>query len=213
MISGLHHLVHCRAGTPNSCYFEILCQVTDPDFNARFDTITVYIESLYIGNLEFNPARGSFYLSRSDRDFTSNDIMAFRGDTVWVTAIDDSSAITTTYFVFTKPMEDYPGIRYPRDIDTIYTLHPTLQWFHYGGQNSIHTFNISVVYKQLFAAWDTVGLPATDTSVVVTTELINTAEIASAFYGWYLTVVDEDGNSMTSEPGIFKCFDLSFKNE
>ncbi|MDD5088906.1 MAG: hypothetical protein PHI18_08940 [bacterium] len=188
---------------------EIAAILSDPDNNLQYDRVSAVIGEIALGYMSFDGERGLFVL-----EFSENDLPGVRWpedlglDTIRVTAVDDSGAVGSGWAVYYVPdSQPIPSVRYPPTNEVpVYTFQPWLSWHSWGTPTDGHTYSVRVnLYEQLM--WDTTGLPATQDSVRVTRTLLSSAEDPSRHYSWYLTVIDARGDTRTSRPGLFSCFD------
>jgi hypothetical protein len=194
------------------CAFEVTCRIDDPDLNVIFDSLQAQIDTIPLGKLTFNPVLGEFFIRKTQDDLPAGSLFAYARDTVWVRATDDSGSTTRGWTVFQDPLTQPPlAIVHPgggAGIDTsVRSIHPSLGWILWDGTTANHTFGVTVKYQDVYTVWDTTGLPATDTTAIVTANLLSTSEWGnSTWYSWHVTVTDDRGNRLSSQPGFFYIF-------
>ncbi|RPH93234.1 hypothetical protein EHM69_10840 [candidate division KSB1 bacterium] len=209
-IRNLKVLTDCRSSYEDDfCAMDIVCQISDPDRNIRYDTVAAFMDSTnYLGKLAFSPDISGFILRRTDNDFSSQDIRVFNGHNVSVFVMDDSGAVawaTTTFHIELRPT--YPEVLHPATFeDTVWTRYPRLVWRPWNGAVDTFTYSVDVLYQNIIPVWSARGLSSVDTAVVVIRQLEYSNVSAQTYYAWYVTTVDTVGNRLTSIPGTFQIF-------
>jgi hypothetical protein len=176
--------------------------------NVRFDSLRAQIDTFHLGVLTFDPVLGEFYIRKTQDDFPDRSLFSFRLDTIFVRAVDDSGASDSRYVIFQDPLTNPPvALVHPLTFDDpVHTVNPLLGWGLWSAPDTNHTFGVTVTFQELYTAWDTSGLSASDTTVIVTKNLLSTSDDQNVWYSWHVTVTDDRGNRLASEPGYFQVF-------
>lgn len=194
--------------------FDLIARVSDPDGNLDFSNVQAQVSTFQLGPMTFDPVPGEFRLHRSQIDFPSEDLNQLIGTVVQISAHDDSAARDESSILFPTPLrEPEPQILYPQGnpVEPVQIISDSVRlgWQLWSSAEGDHRFSVSVLYRNIFTDWDTVGLMPTDTFVVVTDSLLPASIDPSIYYTWYLTVTDGLGNTITSLPGYFRYFPSS----
>jgi hypothetical protein len=189
------------------CSFSILSVVYDENDNLDFDHVNVEIQLrdstwLSLGNMDYDADVQSFSLSKTQDDFSNQSLEQLVGRPVHVTARDHNGLSDEATLIFQEPLTRLPLMGHPLDNDVVPVRQPILGWAYWGDTTAAQTFDVSVYLQGYFLAWDTVGLLASDTSVVVGAELLTSNTEPHIFYTWTLTAV-ERGNRITAKPQNF----------
>ncbi|MBU0509975.1 hypothetical protein KKH27_14220 [bacterium] len=196
-------VTHIQISSDDFHSMEISCNVTDPDLNLRYDLVSAVIEDIALGYMSYDGQIGLFFLRISENDLDVRWRDDLDGDTIWVTAVDDSGATARGWAVYNVPARNPPIVRRPDNYEWV-SLQPVLSWYAWGSPNDGHTYSVRVILYER-TMWDTTGIPANVDSVKVTRTLPSTQEDSSRRYQWYLTVTEQNGDSRTSQPGLFLC--------
>lgn len=189
----------------NVCTFTVLAEISDSNNNLDFHHVSVQIllldSSLFeLGNMSYDAELESFSLFKTQEEFEGNSISQFVGRPVVVTAQDHEGLTDGASLLFEEPLDRPPLPIHPLNNDVVPTQHPTLGWAYWGDTTSTQTFNVAVYLQGFIVAWDTIGMLASDTMVVVGAELLPSNADPQLFYTWTLTVVSEQGNRITTTP-------------
>jgi hypothetical protein len=202
----------CRRSLRNDfCAFIVSCRISDPDDNLLYDSVMLRVDTLDFGKMYFNPESRDFSLRISQNEFPNDNYSPYLNRAIWIKAVDDSLGVDSAVTLFLAPLTDpWPELSHPVSFfDTQRVENPTLAWRFWINPDGPHTFAVSVYDQYQFLVWDTAGLPASDTSVVVSERLIPSNLDPGRHYQWFVTVKDVLGNRVSSLPGEFKIFILS----
>lgn len=202
---------HTQASELNPFHsFDLTAHVTDIDGNLDYSDVRAQVDTFNLGQMSFEPTWDEFNISRTQNDFPFQNLHDLEGTVVLITAYDDSGAHDQSTILFPTPISDPPEILYPEGspVDPVNITNDSVRlgWQLWSGAEGSHRFSVSVLYRNIFLAWDTSGLLPADTFVVVTDSLRPASIDPSIYYTWYLTVTDGNGNSITSLPGYFRYF-------
>jgi hypothetical protein len=197
-------------GATEFCSFELHCQISDSDQNLLFDSVTAEIridgDWTDIGRLSYDVFQGRFVAIRGQNEFEDGSLRTLSNQNVRVHAIDDSGAVDTYSLLFPAVNPNYGTIVHPDIRIPATSRHPQLGWHPWDASSDDYSYSISVYYLNIYSVWDTSGLQATDTSVVVSTRLESSAEDANLYYYWYLSITDRNGSRITYFPGVFQVY-------
>jgi hypothetical protein len=191
------------------CSFSIICRIHDLDQNLLFDSVFADIQTdsmpyIELGRLSYDVTQDAFVGVYGQNEFPDHDFSDLRNDPVRVWAYDDSTATVSRSIGFPTPQTRWPSLVHPKDNAEVNDVHPQLGWYPWNPSTNDYTYDVKVYYQGWSLVWDTTGLPASDTSVVVSASLVSADVISEIYHVWQLTVNDRDGNRITAIPAVFQ---------
>jgi hypothetical protein len=195
---------HCFNNSSDPvCEYELVCQISDSDGNLGIDPkIPVYFEDDSLGLMYSDPVRQAFVFRGYRSDLPDRASWTFL-----VKVADDSGAMADKQTSFDDWANDhYPTLVFPPDPRwppyKLVNPVPRLSWLPTNPGGGAY-FEVTIYLRGLHKVWDSVGIAILDTAVEVTHELQDASSYPEAWYAWFLTEFDTDGNSSTSIPGWF----------
>ncbi|MCX6601737.1 MAG: hypothetical protein NT025_09285 [bacterium] len=206
---GPPHVEDVRALTDTRAYpfgqilymFEISCKITDPDYNLVPDSLRAFADTIFVGQVTYNPDADRFYLRCTPESLPGINFLDLFHSVIRVQAVDSAGARDSADTLFNALLSPWPAVRYPLG-DTLNTRELRLAWNDWNGLR-IHTYSISILKQNVYTIWDTSGLAGTDTVLTVPYDDWDGVN-PWVFYAWYLTVVDNSGNRITGEQAVFQ---------
>lgn len=184
------------------CAFEIVCLAFDVNEYVRYDSVVAHVDTIFLGDLEYDPSRRVFFLHLDEQSIPGNVIIDdLVGRPLIVNVYDISEEkVSSRSISFIAPLLDpRPMILGPKEYEWT-TPHPRLHWNYWNGARP-HTFSVELKRNDS-VIWDSSGILSSDTTVIVTDSLHNSSD-AHWLYSWRLTVITDQDNRITSAPAYF----------
>jgi hypothetical protein len=188
-----------------TCRLMIYADVSDREGISTRDSGWVYLEGRLLGQMLYEPLSDLFVLSVcTDCDTLDSLPAAYEDKTFVIRVQDDRGNIREGTTQITRAIccgpNKYPVAEIPGNGDVIDTLQPRFEWRAYNEQFG---FTFRVHCEGTDFVWDSSGIPPDFTSIWIGPEDSLAISVYPEPYIWTVTVVDNAGNTATSEPNKF----------
>ncbi|MFH1009896.1 MAG: hypothetical protein V1784_01515 [bacterium] len=205
--------VHCLSLSQyqETCRLMIYADVSDREGISTSDSAWIYLEEEFLGQMMYDPPRKLFVLGVCTDCDTLDSLPTAYEDRVFIVRVQDdfgnrrerSTQITRS--ICCGPGK-YPVAEFPANNDVIDTLQPRFEWRPYSEQ---FEFTFRVYCQGTNFVWDSSGIPSDCSSIWMGPEDSLAISLYPEPYIWTVTLVDNSGNTATSEQKKFWVGDTS----
>ncbi len=202
--------------TEDQCGVLITAQIDDADNNldlTRVQATITWPDSLpqQFGTLLYFPIDTAWKLEKLETELLYP-AEQYVGSLITVTAADDSGAIALDTVRYPRLFRDYPQINWPEDgqFDCVCPGLMDFSWNRWTGEGQAREMELRFYFQNfdMVPSLTVHNVLPTDTFVTVTADFVPADSNSAIFYGWRLFVIDQNGNSVGSEPGAFNYRDV-----